>query len=223
MIYAYGICAAATTPPPCRGLGGARLGVLRRDGLAAVYSRHRRLRPQPTPAQVLAHERVVEAIMDDGPVLPLRFGTQLATEERLATVLDERREELLRTLARVRDRVELGVRALPTAPTRDRAAGERTGRAYLLARAAQQRRRDRTVRDLHEPLAELAAATVVRPLPAPPALLVAAYLVDADRVAAFRARAAALDAQHDELDVVVTGPWPPYNFATEDEDESRRR
>ncbi|MBS1869306.1 MAG: GvpL/GvpF family gas vesicle protein [Actinobacteria bacterium] len=217
MIYAYGICAATAPPlpPTCRGLGGARVGVLQRDGLAAVYSRHRTLRPEPTPAEVLAHERIVEAVMARGPVLPLRFGTQLATEERLATALEERREELLRTLARVRDRVELGVRALPAVGTPQRAGGERSGRAYLLARAAEQQRRDRAVHDLHAPLAQLAAASVVQALPAPPALLAAAYLVDAERVAAFRAHAAALGAEHGELHVVVTGPWPPYNFATE--------
>ena len=65
-------------------------------------------------------------------------------------------------------------------------------------------------------LAELAAASVLRQRPAPPAILVAAYLVDADRVAEFRARADEIGARREDLYVVVTGPWPPYNFATEE-------
>lgn len=219
MIYAYGICEppAATPPPRLRGLGGATLRGLERAGLAAVYSRHRSLRPRPAPKLVLLHERVVEAIMASGPVLPLRFGTRLDHEERLAAVLDERRDELLRALERVRGRVELGLRVFPvresaTAPD----PRARTGREYLLARAAEQRRADEAANHLHAPLAELAHASVVRERPAPPAVLTAAYLVEADRVADFSARADELGARHEQLQSVVTGPWPPYNFVTEE-------
>jgi hypothetical protein len=226
VIYAYGICepAAASPPPPRRGLGGATLRALQSDGLAAVYSRHRSLRPQPSPELVLAHERVVEAIMARGPVLPMRFGTQLEREELLADALVERRDELLDALERVRGHVELGLRVIPhpdSKPGGD--AGERTGRTYLLARAAEHRRANEAARDLHGPLAELAAAELVREHAPPPAILVATYLVDAGRVAEFRARANELAASQEDLHVVVTGPWPPYNFATEEPRKDRDR
>lgn len=234
MIYAYGICQPATvaTPPARPGLGGARLRTLDRNGLAAVYSRHRTLRPRPVPEQVLAHERIVEAIMEHGPVLPMRFGTQLDAEERLADVLVARHDELLRALERVRDRVELGVRVIAErtvpATTASGAAtdarGRRSsGRAYLLARVSDQRRRDLLARELHAPLAELAAGTVLREGPAPPAIVAGAYLVDAGRVEEFRARANALGERQRDVRVVVTGPWPPYSFTGEDARENRRR
>jgi hypothetical protein len=114
---------------------------------------------------VLAHERVLEAIMERGPVLPLRFGTELESEDELAAVLAERRDELARGLERVRGRVELGLRVLP----------------------------------------------------APPAILVGSYLVAEDQIETFRARADELAARHRELQLVVTGPWPPYSFATEED------
>ena len=224
MIYAYGICepAAASPPPPRRGLGGAKLRALKSDGLAAVYSRHRSLRLRASPELVLAHERVVEAIMARGPVLPLRFGTHLEAEEGLAAVLAERDDELLRALRRVRGHVELGLRVIPRPGSRlDPDTGERSGRAYLLARAAEHRRADQAARELHAPLAELAAASLLRERPAPPATLVAAYLVEAGLVDEFRARAGELAARQDDLHVVVTGPWPPYNFATEEPDAGR--
>jgi Gas vesicle synthesis protein GvpL/GvpF len=226
MIYAYGICepATASPPPPCRGLGGATLRALESDELAAVYSRHRSLRPRPSPELVLAHERVVEAVMARGPVLPLRFGTQLEREEQLTAALADRRDELVRALERVRGHVELGLRVIPRRGSKpDLEAGEQTGRAYLLGRVSEHRRANEAARNLHAPLAELAAESLVRERPAPPAILVATYLVDAERITEFRTRADELAARQRHLHVVVTGPWPPYNFATEEPREGRVR
>jgi Gas vesicle synthesis protein GvpL/GvpF len=198
-------------------LGGARVRALESDGLAAVYSRHRSLRARPSREGVLAHERVLEAIMERGPVLPLRFGTELESENDLAAVLDERRDELLRALERVRGRVELGLRVLPE--RRDGAArgGERSGREYLLARVDEHRRAERAAAELHPPLAALASASRLQEQPAPPAILVGSYLVAEDQIEAFRARVDELATRHRELQLVVTGPWPPYSFATEED------
>jgi hypothetical protein len=216
MIYAYAICepATAATPPRRRGLGGAALRVLRCDGLAAVYSRHRSLRPRPSPELVLGHEGVIEAVMARGPVLPLRFGTQLESEQQLTTLVSQRRDQLLRALDRVRGHVEIGVRVIPerAAPRAGAAGRERSGREHLLALARHQRGADRAARDLHAPLAALATASVVREHPAPPAVLVSSYLVDAAAVAEFRRRAQELAARHEGTSVTVTGPWPPYSF-----------
>ena len=44
-----------------------------------------------------------------------------------------------------------------------------------------------------------------------------AYLLDDEHIDEFLAAAAALDDRHPGLRVGVTGPWPPYSFATVDE------
>jgi hypothetical protein len=216
MIYAYAICdpATAATPPGRRGLGGAALRVLPCDGLAAVYSRHRSLRPRPSPELVLGHESVVEGIMARGTVLPLRFGTQLESEEQLTALVSQRRDQLLRALDRVRGRVEIGVRVTSERAVRraGAAGGERSGRDHLLALVRQQRLADRATRDLHAPLAALATESVVRERPDPPAVLVSSYLVDGAAVAEFRRRAEELAARVEATSVTVTGPWPPYSF-----------
>jgi hypothetical protein len=218
VIYAYGICEPAVAAPTlyCRGLGGATLRTLKRNGLAAVYSRHRSLQPRPIPELVLAHERVVEAMMEGGAVLPLRFGTELEREEALAAVLSGRCDELLRSLERVRGKVELGLRMIPERPSLGSRAVESTGRGYLLARVHAHRRHEQAIRDVHVPLAALSVASRVREPPSPPAILVATYLVDAERVATFRLRADQLAKRQAEMQVMVTGPWPPYSFATEE-------
>lgn len=214
MIYAYAIGepAAAAPAPKRRGLGGARLRVLEHDGVAVVYSRHRSLRPQPRPDLVLTHERVVEAIMARGPVLPLRFGTRLEHEEALCAVLAERRTELVGGLAYVSGRVEMGLRVTPAPSQHDDLPRNRSGREYLLARVSDHRLGEQAARDLHARLAELAVASHVRDRPAPPAVLVASYLVEKDQVDAFRRQAERVGAAQPDRRISVTGPWPPYSF-----------
>jgi len=230
MVYAYAIGSAGLSPPARRGLGGVALDVVARQELAAVYSRHRTLRPAPTRANVLTHERVVEAVLEQGPALPFRFATRMESAERLAAVLEERHDELRDALERVRGRVELGVRVLPRARAEDPDLSERSsaepapdrGRRYLLARAALRRAADRAARELHGPLSQAAVASVLSERPPAPAILVAAYLVDRERVEPFRERFAELAASLTHCDAFLTGPLPPYNFVDSPADADRR-
>lgn len=47
-------------------------------------------------------------------------------------------------------------------------------------------------------------------------VLNAAYLVDDDRGGQFAQAVAALDAGEPQLQLELTGPWPPYSFAVPD-------
>jgi hypothetical protein len=216
VIYVYGICEPAVAGPALRrrGLGGATLRALEHGGLAAVYSRHRALRPAPLPKLVLHHERVVEGIMATGAVLPLRFGTQLEHEEQLAALLAARHDELMRSLARVRGKTELGVRVIALRPPSRRQADEASGREYLLARVRAHRRHQQAIHDVHAALGALSEASCIREPGTAPAILVAAYLVDSERVAEFRRQADQLAGRPPGTRMIVTGPWPPYSFAT---------
>ena len=177
MPYVYAVTeAGAPAPPP-------ELYAVRHGALAAVVADH--APPSPTPEALRRHEAVVEGLMARGPVLPMRFGS--VTED-VAGWLAEHEAELTAALERVRDAVELGVRAGEDPP-----AGN--GTEYLMRRLAIDR--------LHAPLAALARASVRRPR----APHVGAYLVDRRDVDRFRARVRELDPA-----LVCTGPWPPYNF-----------
>jgi hypothetical protein len=179
------------------------LRAVRSDGLTALCAPAER---REMSAEVLwRHEEVVESLMKERDLLPMRFGTLVEDDEAAIRALEERREELKTSLDRVRGAVELAVRAEadPGSPVTPAAA---SGTEYMRAKA----HRTEAARLLHEPLAFLARESIVRP---GPEVLRAAYLVDREAVDAFVGLVKRLQATHDGLRVLCTGPWPPYSFA----------
>jgi Gas vesicle synthesis protein GvpL/GvpF len=222
MIWVYGICDRPDMPPPRRrGIAQAPLDGVREGELLAVISRHVHPPGDPALDTMWVHERVVERMMADRAVLPMRFGSKLPDEAALRDVLATRQHEFLATLARVRGRVEVGVRAmqpggidtplggpLPAPPQRAAASG----REYLEAKLRNGRRADHEAGVLHEPLAQLAVEVRRQPARAPEELLRAAYLIETPVLGRFRGTVERLQREHPGIAILCTGPWPPYSF-----------
>jgi hypothetical protein len=233
MIYLYAITDRPELPLPIEsGLRGTPLGCVSYQDIAAVVSTLDTPGVQATEAHLWQHEAVVEALMADRTALPVRFRTTLADEAAIQTFLKAHYAILMADLARVRGRVELGLRvlwksgvnqprtALPTQAGKsygERSVGE--GWAYMLARLeekrqlqAQRSRAEVLAADVHAPLARWAAHSTRQVLVTPRLLLTAAYLVEQDRLAAFQSEVEALRKAYPNLDFLCTGPWPPYSF-----------
>jgi hypothetical protein len=74
------------------------------------------------------------------------------------------------------------------------------------------RRRAGRAAEIVAPLGALARDRKLKVLPRPSIPLMAAYLVDRDRTEEFVARAAELDEDFEDGQLLCTGPWPPYSF-----------
>jgi hypothetical protein len=159
------------------------------------------------------HEEIVEALMADRDLLPVRYGTRLEDEEAVARAVGEHRDELAAALERVRGSVELSVRVMRagTQPSVLPAADAGSGTEYLRLRARADASRERTARALHAPLSELARAGV-EGQPRRQELFRAAYLVGRDGVERFAAGVARLQQANPGVSILCTGPWPPYSF-----------
>jgi Gas vesicle synthesis protein GvpL/GvpF len=206
MIWVYAICEQPALPPAAvAGLDDAPLEAIVEGPLMAVVSRHEQAPAEPALGPLLAHERVVEALMAQRAVLPLRFGSRCPDTGSLQAALVERRVALLGALDRVRGRVELAVRAMQPAAAVPAAA---SGREYLNAKLTG----ERSAAELHEPLAALAVEARRSPKPAPGELLRAAYLVEQPAVGRFRGAVERLQRGHPETALLCTGPWPAYSF-----------
>jgi hypothetical protein len=180
------------------------------------------------------HEKVVEALMSDRAVLPVRFGTLLPSRQGVGDMLCRAYDSLVEDIVRVRGQVEIGVRFL-TAIDLDAEAGvsaERhiepvkmhgmgPGSVHLLAKLAKEReRRNRQraklslVREAYELLASHANASRLDDEPEDRNGASAAFLVPRDTWILFRDIVSHVANAHPELALLCTGPWPPYSFVS---------
>jgi hypothetical protein len=214
VLYVYAITDSLAQP---RGMGlqGVPLQRIESRPLAGIASEHAVV-PELDEEMLWEHEQVVESLMSVATILPLRFGSSVNSAEALIAMLAERREEFLAALQRVRGAVEISVRAeVSVDPVESAPARPRTGTAYLLRRAEEERRERDAAEQVHRPLAALAKGCV------PPAgthdrrQFKAAYLVEESGVEAFGNRVGELNADLEGVRVSSTGPWPPYSFVGE--------
>lgn len=191
------------------GLQGRPLWGIGGDGLTAVVSDHHAGSWNGRQAALLEYERVVERLNARGAVLPARFGTLMRDEAAARDLLRARRQQLLASLDRVRDAVELGVQVRWHKPAEAAVTG--SGTAYMLERL-ERHRRSRAISNRFAPLRAIARRNDERLGPAPDVALAGSYLVGVDRVEDFLALIRATDDELDEASLVCTGPWPPYSF-----------
>jgi hypothetical protein len=137
---------------------------------------------------VRAHNELLLGALEEGAVVPFRFGTTFPDRAALDTWLERHRVELSVELERLRGTAEWSVEPVGGRP-------EVGASEYLGARLAT------TVRPgLRERLAAASEEATGD-----------AYLVAKSRQDEFGAAVAELEAEG--YDLRVTGPWPPYSFA----------
>lgn len=215
VLYVYAITDSPTRPA-ATGLGGAPLRWIESGELAAVASEHA-VAPELDEEMLWEHEQVVEDLMSAATILPLRFGSSVERAEALVATMAGREEEFLAALGRVRGAVEISVRAeVSSVPPGEPPRRPRTGTAYLLQRAEEERRERDAAEQVHRPLAALAKGCVPPSSSRDPRQFKAAYLVEESGVEAFGNRVGELNADLDGIRVSSTGPWPPYSFVAED-------
>ena len=201
MIALVAVTDAAAPPPPAP-LRAVRAGALSALCLPAT--------PEPVTLDLLERrETLIDSLMEDRDLLPVRFGADLPDEQAAAQVLIDRQEELRAALDRVRGAVELSVRVQPAEPGDEPSGSAASGREYLSARIASSQIAER----IHGRLAGHARAATRRP---GPDLMRAAYLVDRDGVADFLAEFRRVQESHPDLALLCTGPWAPFSFTTEE-------
>jgi hypothetical protein len=210
-VLVYGIAERGTRPIRGPGLQRHPLRGVQADLLVAIVSDHAGPAPRPEPETLWEYEQIVERVADGHSMVPARFGSVVDDDEAVLEMLRVRRERLLEVLRHTRGAVELALRATWEQPPEPES---QTGTGYLRARL-ELRQRAREVAAELMPLGDLSRASRCA-LPArPDEPLRCAYLVDHEQVPDFTASLQQLDDRLAGVELVCTGPWPPYSFAEE--------
>ena len=215
--YVFAIVDRMPAHRPARGLS-APLSFRRVGGVYAAIER--RADVPPLEFGVLrTHQRIVCRLAAAVPaILPVRFGTLMEAEE-IETALTDRDEEIAEALDDVRARVQFtwrfGSRSVRVAP-RDVSRAPQSGTDYL-RQLAGPAIPPRVLSFIRSPLRRLAAAEKYQAATST-VPQTRYHLVDKRRVTAYERAAAIVHAAHPHA--VVTGPWPPYSFAAQEDGEA---
>ncbi|MGZ2360644.1 GvpL/GvpF family gas vesicle protein [Streptomyces sp. 372A] len=232
--YIYAITGAGH-PLPLDGLHGvgdppAELRILRTDRLAAVVSDA----PPGLRAKrrdVLAHQGVLEALMEKGATLPMRFGLVGPGDEEVTAALDREADAYGERLAELDGQVEYNLKAgrdeddllreimtesdeIRRLNERARTQGSRDDQLALGELVAHEVSA-RHAREAEEVAGRLAAAATRSSSaePAPQHFLNLSFLVPRAEADAFvEAVRREADTRGDAYAYTLTGPLPPYSF-----------
>lgn len=240
MSYVYAVTDRPNAPLPQQlGFGDEALAQVVFRDIGAVVSARCGPHVPAAADEVWRHEQVVESLMSAHAVLPMRFGTLLASCDEVESMLRRGYPHFVEDIARVRDHVEIGIRFLTllkpeAAPSTSASAQSRLpasdgiaqpamtpGTAYLRTKLlGEHERRDRRhaelelVRKTYRILAEHAAASKLDDDSVDAPALSAAFLVHRGGFASFRQLVARLADADRELALLCTGPWPAYSFVS---------
>jgi Gas vesicle synthesis protein GvpL/GvpF len=235
--YVYGIVrATGDARPRVRGIGRKQVRVVRTNGLGALTSD---VPPGDLEAgrdELLAHARVLERALEQGVVLPMRFGVVMDSEDSVREdLLNPNREALEAQLEEMDDKVEVNVKAIYDEATvlsevvteqpeiaklraglqgkpDDATYYERIRLGELIAEAVNGKRE----RDANEILDRLGPHAVEVEVGEPiheRMALNASFLIERPRLKAFNGDLDEIaSAQRDRLRFKYTGPLAPHSF-----------
>ncbi|MEI8308796.1 MAG: GvpL/GvpF family gas vesicle protein [Chloroflexales bacterium] len=239
--YLYGVIRCADSRAiPARGIHehGLRVYTVPYRDLAVVVSDSPCEEYDSTRRNMMAHTRVLEAVMQQHTVLPICFGIVAPNTETIyEQLLVEHYDDLVAKLDQLRGQIELGLKAFwadaqifheiadqqPTIRAlRDSIAtrppestyNERISLGELVEAAVVQRRQSDSEQILAS-LSPLARATVTHPVLTDRMVMNAAFLLDRAEEARFDTAVRDLDSNMGpQILFKSVGPVPPYNFVT---------
>jgi hypothetical protein len=166
-------------------------------------------------ANLWCHEHVIEAVMAQIAVIPLRFGTIVADLAACHRMLSQHYRQLTARLTLVNDRVEFGLRLSGKAAVqiKEPLAPSGPGTAYLRVLAKTSSAWPIELKAaLCSALEPWVVASLLWPRDTLSSDLRASFLVERSEIEAFRQEVTGFQNARQDLLVSCTGPWPPYSF-----------
>lgn len=186
-----------------------------------------------TKESILKHEEVVEALMDTFTVLPMKLYTVFSKKEDIRLKVKDHYEDFIENIDRVRDKCEFGIKVIwagdiikeriesahknESAPANPEQSGaefmKEKFEKYKIDREFEEEA-DRCIAIVDGFLNRHASEKKLEKLKTDNLLLSASYLVDNKKREGFKKAFEELKSSRGDLQFMLTGPWPAYNFIT---------
>lgn len=179
--------------------------------------------------------RVIEELSQQVTLLPVRFGTFLKSDEIVNQLLINHYDSFLKNLQKVENKYEFGLKVLwdyekcsekirVKAESEEVKAGDYFSTStihtnYLLEKIKKHRLEDallkhveQFIEDISRHLAQINPDCKFKKMLTHSIILDAVFLVEKKKGDEFIQAIEAFKQQHDDLQFLLTGPWPPYSF-----------
>jgi len=225
------------SPVALVGVDGQPVFLLSNDGLSATVSKIQHPHISYNISWLLAYKQVIEAFHNDlaiGGVIPMRYGCLFEERSQVIQILKKCRVKYISLLKELEGCVEMGIRILISDSTENRNSKletrnsklETPGHAYLAARKAnyaQEEKFNKQVEQVIERCRALFSGLFVKCKTEVPSIAnfqfsihnpfpSIYFLIPRESIAAFR-RAFRQLSKNETARLLLSGPWPPYNFA----------
>ena len=207
-----------------QGVNGATVLSYPRGEFNIVVSEYERDNEQFGEKNVLEHARVVSACFRTGTVLPFRFGTIFDTDDALRQAVRSNRRAFGQSVARLRGKAEMHLKLRVRdgslrAAMADVILPDTVGGEYLIKlreKASKDRERRTKARALsvqvHKLFNPLEEEISCKRVDSDGMLIDIAHLIDHKKVQKYQNRYQMATRHLPGIEVVMSGPWPPYHF-----------
>jgi hypothetical protein len=228
----FGVCGFPPGPEPVHTVVYRGLGCVVSNYLGEDFTS---LSKESLIRCLMAHQAVIERVMKDYPILPVKFGTLVEGDGEVQRLIEQGHLKFTQALIWLEGRVEMEVAAtwdlkrvladigqeyeivrLKKAMAK-RPPGEvleQQIRAGRIVKESLDRRRIKYQERMLQSLQAMAPAVQPNALVADEMVMNVAFLIQRDQEGEFDKQVRELDqAFHDQVDFRVIGPLPPYSFA----------
>lgn len=218
-----------------QGISGSSLYALSFQDISVAVSDFSPSKFTITKELAIDFARVIEELSQSVTLLPIRFGTFLKSDEIVIQLLSNHYDSFLNNLQQVENKHEFGLKVLwnyekGSEKIREASESEEVKASdyfskstvhtnYLLEKIKKHRLEDALLKHVEQLIEEtcqhleqLNPACKFQKMVTNSIILDAVFLVEKDKKNEFIQAIDALKGQKIDLNFLLTGPWPPYNF-----------
>jgi hypothetical protein len=220
-----------------KGIAEAELAVISFNQIMAVVSDIEKADLVANQANAFVFAQVIETLGKQYPLLPMRFGSIMASNDAVTKMLERNYTEIQHNLGKIENKSEFGLKIFcdsekltaelivksetATSPTvkPDTDTKNSVFREYVNKKLKEHRLEalmltyvDSVITLVSEHLAQLNSINKIQKMATRSIIIDAVFLVEKERKSEVIQVVADMQNQYPGLNFILTGPWPPYNF-----------